>query len=1036
MGTAMTNKCPKCQTDNPSDSKYCKECATALPSFEDIEVTETIEAPKEELSRGKTFADRYEIIEELGKGGMGRVYRVEDKKLDQEVALKLIKPEIAQDKKTIERFRNELKLARNIRHKNVCGMYDLGEEKGAHFITMEYVRGEHLRSSIRRFGQLPIGKSISIAKQICEGLAEAHKQGVVHRDLKSNNIMIDKQGNVRIMDFGIARSLETKGITGAGVMIGTPEYMSPEQVEGKEVDQRSDIYSLGVILYEMVAGRVPFEGDTPFTVGMKHKGETPQNPRELNSQISDELNRLILRCLEKEKETRYQSAGEVRSELENIEKGIPTTERVIPDKKPLTSREITVQFSMKRAFIPALIIIALAIVALIVWQLLPKKAAMPTLPSDKPSLAIMYFENNTGDQSLDHWRKALSELLTADLSQSKYLNVMSGDKLYNILDEMNLLEAKSYSSKDLEDVGTSGGVENIVRGSYTKAGDTFRINITIQKTKTGELISSEGVEGKGEEGLFPMVDELTKKIKSNFKLTEEEISSDFDKEVGKITTSSPEAYKYYSEGRKYHLAGESRKSIELMERAITIDPEFAMAFRSIGVSYNNLGLLAERKKYIQKALELVARLSERERYIIEGDYYWDSEATYDKTIAAYEKLLELYPEDMIVNHNLAVIYGMIEEYDKAIEKYEVLTRSNDEFVFSHTQLADSYAAKGMYDKAKKIVMDYIDNISAHVLAHQMLAYLHIDLGELDQAMVETDKAIYLDPTHYENHMLKGNIYYYQGDLERAEEEYQKLKLSKEPLGQNFGMVGLLFLNLSQGKFEEATHLYKQGIELTKKFGQKLWEARWHLSGSNIYRRFGYLEEALKECNEAWKIAEEIGDTQDQRGALYNKGLVLLEMGDIEEAKKAADDLNEMLEKGMRKKSIRFHHHLTGMVEFKEGNYSKAIDYFNDALFLEPYGPLSKRADFINSLAQAYKKAGNSEKAIEEFERIISLTTGRERYGDIYAKSFYMLGKIYEEQGDTARAKEHYEKFLDLWKDADPGLPEVDDARTRLSKLTQ
>jgi tetratricopeptide (TPR) repeat protein len=340
----------------------------------------------------------------------------------------------------------------------------------------------------------------------------------------------------------------------------------------------------------------------------------------------------------------------------------------------------------------------------------------------------------------------------------------------------------------------------------------------------------------------------------------------------------------------------------------------------------------------------------------------------------------------------------------------------------------------MYDKAKEIAMDYIENMSDHVLARQALAYFHIDLGELDQAMVETEKAIYLDPTHYENFILKGDIYYYKGDFPNAEEEYQNLRLSKEPLGQNFGMVGLLFLNLSQGKFEEATHLYEKGVELTKKFGQKLWEARWRLSGSNTYRRFGYLEEALKESDEAWKIAEEIGDTRDQRRALYGKGLVLLEMGEIEEANKATDDLKEMIEKGMNKKAIRFHHHLKGMVEFKEGNYSEAIDYFNDALSLEPYGPLSKRADFIDSLAQAYQKSGNSEKAIEEYERIISLTTGRNRFGDIYAKSFYMLGKIYEEQGDTSKAKEHYEKFLELWKEADPGLSEVVDARKRLAGL--
>ncbi|NIN92633.1 protein kinase, partial [bacterium] len=237
-------KCLKCHSDNPSDSKFCKECASPLPSSKEIPVTKTLETPAEELTTGTTFAGRYQIIEELGKGGMGKVYRVLDKELKEEVALKLIKPDIASDKKTLERFSNELKLARKISHKNVGRMYELMEEKGIRYITMEYVPGEDLKRLIRKVGQFSAGKTVSITKQVCEGLVEAHRLGVVHRDLKSQNIMVDEDGNARILDFGIARSLRGKGITGAGVMIGTPEYMSPEQAEVKEVDQRSDIYSL------------------------------------------------------------------------------------------------------------------------------------------------------------------------------------------------------------------------------------------------------------------------------------------------------------------------------------------------------------------------------------------------------------------------------------------------------------------------------------------------------------------------------------------------------------------------------------------------------------------------------------------------------------------------------------------------------------------------------------------------------------------------------------------------------------------------
>jgi serine/threonine-protein kinase len=222
-GNIVAVSCPKCQHENPDNTIYCGKCGTQSPSPEEVKVTETIEAPKEELTRGSTLANRYEIIEELGKGGMGRVYRVEDTKLKQEVALKLIKPEISSDKKTIERFRNELKTARMIAHKNVCWMFDLGEVEGAHFITIEYVSGQDLKGLIRQSKQLTAGTAISITKQVCDGLSEAHQLGVVHLDLKPSNIMIDKDGNARIMDFSIARSLESKGITGAGVMIGTPE---------------------------------------------------------------------------------------------------------------------------------------------------------------------------------------------------------------------------------------------------------------------------------------------------------------------------------------------------------------------------------------------------------------------------------------------------------------------------------------------------------------------------------------------------------------------------------------------------------------------------------------------------------------------------------------------------------------------------------------------------------------------------------------------------------------------------------------------
>lgn len=330
-------KCPKCQSDNPNTQKFCGECGAPLTRTEEKQpvFTKTLETPMEVLTRGSQFAQRYDIIEELGKGGMGKVYRVEDTKIQEEIALKLIKPEISMDQKTIERFRNELKTARKISHRHVCRMFDLGEDKRLHYITMEYVDGEDLKNLIRRVGRLDTDTVIKIGKQICQGLSEAHRLGVIHRDLKPSNIMIDKEGNVRIMDFGIARSLKTKGLTGSGIMIGTPEYMSPEQTEGEDIDHRSDIYSLGVLLYEMVTGLLPFSGDSPLGVALKHKTEIPPDPRDLNTKVSNELCGLILKCLEKEKEKRFQTVDELLNEFRNIQEGLPTTTGIRLPQEPL-----------------------------------------------------------------------------------------------------------------------------------------------------------------------------------------------------------------------------------------------------------------------------------------------------------------------------------------------------------------------------------------------------------------------------------------------------------------------------------------------------------------------------------------------------------------------------------------------------------------------------------------------------------------------------------------------------------------------------
>ena len=1035
----MAIKCPKCHSENPHTLKFCGECGTQLPASKDLhpEITETLQMPVHELSTGSTFAGRYQIIEELGKGGMGKVYKVFDQEVQAKMALKLIKPEVSADKNTIDRFRNELKIARDISHKNICRMYDLGREAGSYFITMEYVSGEDLKSFIRRARQLVVGTAILVAKQVCDGLVEAHRVGVVHRDLKPGNIMIDKEGNAKIMDFGIARSISVKGITGAGVMIGTPEYMSPEQVEGKEVDERSDIYSLGIILYEMLTGQVPFEGDTPFTIGVKQKSEIPKDPKSLNAQIPQDLNRLILKCLEKDKERRYQNADELKADLEKIEKGVPTAERPVPRRKTLTSRPITLTVSRKKLFVPLSIFFAVAVIAIGLWLFLPKHRAFPP-PAGKPTLAILYFKNSTGDKNLDVWRDGLSRMLSADLSQSKYIRVLPDDQIYSLLSKLNALEKDNFSTEDLREIASRGGASHLLRGIITKSGNAFRIQATLQETQNlAEIAGTYSAEGVGEGSFFGMIDELTRKIKTGLNLSGSQIAGDVDRRVGEMTTSSPEAYKLCSEGYRLNYQGEFRKAVESLEQAVKIDPKYASAYVLLGNAYNSLGYSSKLNENLQRALELSDRLPEKDRLFVESMYYRQSERTFDKSIQAFSQRLRLDPNDLNAARNFAFVYLDLEQWDKVLELCETNIRNKLEAYFAYGYASIAYEAKGLYDKAQAVLEDYLTAIGNNAAILRRLANNYLCQGKYDLALKELDKTFRIFPGQWANLMVKGNVHLIRGDFVESEKDYRELCGSTEKPAQLQGRIGLMILCFSQGRFNQAKEEAKRGIELCLELDDKWTESNLHRNLGYINIKTGEFASALTELEKARSVAEKDEEITPQINALHLKGLVHLETKSVTEAQALAAEIKMLVGNWLNPKLMRNYYHLMGMIELRKENLPEAIGYFEKAVSLLDFQRgTDEHAFFIEPLALALYKSGNLDKAREQYDKITQLTTGRLYYGDIYARSFYMLGKIAEPQGDKARARENYRKFLDLWKDADPGIPEVEDARKRLAGLEQ
>jgi tetratricopeptide (TPR) repeat protein len=651
--------------------------------------------------------------------------------------------------------------------------------------------------------------------------------------------------------------------------------------------------------------------------------------------------------------------------------------------------------------------------------------------ADKPSLAVMHFENNTGDTEMEHWRKALSDLLIADLGQSRFIQVLSPERLYDVMGELNLLESQSYSSRDLQQVADRAGVKYVLVGKMTQAGETIRLNTTLQDAGSGDIIGQEQVEGEGENSLFAMVDDLTTRIKTDFKLSSDKIAADVDAKVENITTSSPEAHRYYQEGLEFHNQGDYSKSIPLMELAVAIDPDFAMAYRAMSMAYSNLGYQAEADRRLQRAFELSDRVSERERYYIQADYYRRNEQTYDKAIEAYLKLLELYPEDHIGNNNLGVTYGALEENDKAIHYYKVNVDNGDPSYHSYTNLAASYTNKGMLEEAKDVCELYLNNIGDHAGIRGKLADVYLLEGKPELAIAEADKGIVTNPNFFEAFIIRGAAYFQQGDLAAAESEFQKLLEVEQPVAHYIAHNSLFGLNLARGRFGEAENQLHQILDLSEVMEEQSWETSARIQLTFLALMTENMQEAQAESQRVLNSALESGIASQQREAMYIKSLVQIYRQDLAQAKESVVELSKLIAEGLNKKAIRYVHHLNGLILTDEGQTKPALEEFGLALDLMPYKD-SLRTLVLFGEASAWYQAGDLNNALKTYAQLQALPLSRLENGYTYALSIYHQGRILEEQGKTAKADQKYRQFLDLWQEADTPLPELAAARNALS----
>jgi len=693
--------------------------------------TETLRLPVFELKIGSIFAARYQVIEELGRGGMGQVYRVLDAKLKEEIALKVIRPDIAPDRDAIERFRTELKAARQIVHRNVARMFDLNEENGVPYITMEYVKGENLRRLLNKVGLLSPKQAVPIAKQVCEGLAEAHRMGVIHRDLKPQNIMIDEEGRARIMDFGLARLVKSEGLTEKGMLFGTPAYMSPEQVDGLPVDSRSDLYSLGIILYEMVTGQVPFQGDSPLSTALKHKTEKPRDPREICREVSEGLARMILRLLGKDRAKRYQSAEELLVDLDKLEKDLGTGKIHQPVATTYWSRvwrPVRSLLTPRNLIVTAVFAVAVIVIAII----------FPS-PNRASGIAVLPVEDLGSSEK--------------QVSLCKGLQVDIIRKL-NSIPELRVLPELSTSNydpkgKDVPQIGQELGVRYLLKLSLRVEEDTLRVNADIYDAKRN-VNEQPLYKDYSLKNFFDIEDEISRYIARILKsqLLEQRLRT-----IKRREPKNLEAYYYFLEGMRLveesDNAEDLEEAIRAYQKAIAIEPQYALAYWELGNAY-------------------------------EAYYNMDSgpkdPANLDRMLQNYQEAYRISPDFAETNLGLGWAYFSRGDNDTAFPFFKKAVELDSGNLMVNYDVGAFLRSIGLDGKALKYLRKAVKLDPLYVPGLILISACQMNLGEFEQAAREVEIAIAKNPRDF-----SGRIYHaiYLALLNRPAEAEKEIEAARE-----------------------------------------------------------------------------------------------------------------------------------------------------------------------------------------------------------------------------------------------------------------